>query len=77
MHAAGESDSSIVPKKPANNDGPMASGVAKIPGGLGIVSVAHSKREWWIEHNAVPTSEFSPVHGACRASGNRPAVYGR
>jgi len=34
MHAVGESDSSIVPKKPANNDGPMAS--AELVEGRGL-----------------------------------------
>ena len=34
MHAAGESDSSIVPKKPANNDGPKAS--AELVEGRGL-----------------------------------------
>jgi hypothetical protein len=34
MHAAGESDSSVVPKKPANNDGPKAS--AELVEGRGL-----------------------------------------
>ena len=34
MHAAGESDSSIVPEKPANNDGPKAS--AELVEGRGL-----------------------------------------
>ena len=39
MHAAGESDSSIVPKKPTNNDGPMA--FAESGGGKGTGQGEH------------------------------------
>jgi hypothetical protein len=42
MHAAGESDSSIVPKKPANNDGPKAS--AELVEGRGLTKENASRR---------------------------------
>ncbi len=42
MHAAGESDSSIVPKKPANDDGPKAS--AELVEGRGLTKENASRR---------------------------------
>jgi hypothetical protein len=50
MHAAGESDSSIVPKKLANNDGPMAS--AELVEGRGLTK-ENASRRYWAGHSAV------------------------
>jgi hypothetical protein len=49
MHAAGESDSSIVPKKLANNDGPMAS--AELVEGRGLTK-ENASRRYWAGHSA-------------------------
>jgi hypothetical protein len=49
MHAVGESDSSIVPKKPANNDGPMAS--AELVEGRGLTK-ENASRCYWAGHSA-------------------------
>jgi hypothetical protein len=55
VYVSGESDSSIVPKKPANNDGPMAS--AELVEGRGLT-----------EENAEP---LLPGRTQCRKPGSR------
>ena len=49
MHAAGESDSSIVPKKLANKDGPMAS--TESAEGRGLTE-ENASRRYWAGHSA-------------------------